>query len=83
MGASSAAPCYHIWRPLGKRSGCDSPSLTLTGPSTFTFSKDAVDLFQSGRIAAALVNVGVHVVLGLAAVGGGYALARLLQRWQA
>jgi CrcB protein len=45
-----------------------------------TFSKEAVDLFQNGRVAAALINVGIHMMLGLAAVGGGYALGRFLQR---
>ena len=48
-----------------------------------TFSKEAVDLFQSVRGAAALVHVGIQVVLGLAAVGGGYELGRFLQRWRA
>jgi len=45
-----------------------------------TFSKEAVDLFQNGHIAMALANVGIHIVLGLIAVGGGYELGRLLQR---
>ena len=45
-----------------------------------TFSKEAVDLFQSGHVAMALVHVGIHMVLGLIAVGGGYELGRILQR---
>ena len=45
-----------------------------------TFSKEAVDLFQSGRVAAALIHVGIQVVLGLVAVGGGYEVGRFLQR---
>jgi CrcB protein len=45
-----------------------------------TFSKEVFDLFQSGRVAAALLHAGTHMVLGLAAVGGGYELGRLL-RW--
>lgn len=45
-----------------------------------TFSKETVDLFESGRSMAALVNVGVHMVAGLVAVGGGYELARFIQR---
>lgn len=48
-----------------------------------TFSKEAVGLFQSGRVAAALVHVGIQVVLGLVAVGGGYEMGRFVQRWRA
>jgi len=45
-----------------------------------TFSKEAVDLLTHGQITAALVDIAVHVVLGLTAVGGGYELGRVLQR---
>jgi CrcB protein len=45
-----------------------------------TFSKEALDLFASGRVTAALVDIGIHIVLGLAAVGGGYQLGRILNR---
>lgn len=45
-----------------------------------TFSKEAVDLFASGRVTAALLDIGIHVVLGLTAVGGGYELGRILHR---
>ena len=45
-----------------------------------TFGKETVDLFQAGRVYAALANVGMHMVLGLAAVGAGYGLGRFLQR---
>lgn len=45
-----------------------------------TFGKETIDLFQAGRVYAGLANVGMHVVLGLAAVGAGYGLGRLLQR---
>jgi CrcB protein len=44
-----------------------------------TFGKETVDLLHSGRTVAALANVGIHVVAGLAAVGGGYELGRFLQ----
>lgn len=45
-----------------------------------TFSKETVDLLRGGRAMAALVNVSTHTMLGLVAVGGGYALGRYLQR---
>jgi CrcB protein len=45
-----------------------------------TFGKETVDLFQAGRVYAGLANVGMHIVLGLAAVGAGYGLGRFLQR---
>ena len=45
-----------------------------------TFSKEVVDLLQSGRVGMALIDVEIHVVLGLVAVGVGYALGRVLQR---
>jgi CrcB protein len=45
-----------------------------------TFEKETVDLLQSRRAAAALLNVGTQVMAGLAAVAGGYELGRLLQR---
>lgn len=45
-----------------------------------TFSKEAVDLLSNGQIAAALLDIAVHVMLGLTAVGGGYELGRVLQR---
>ena len=35
---------------------------------------------QSGRVALSLVSAGVDLVLGLVAVGGGYALGRFVQR---
>jgi CrcB protein len=44
-----------------------------------TFGKEVVDLMQSGRIVLSLLSAGVHLALGLAAVGGGYALGRVLQ----
>jgi CrcB protein len=54
---------------------------TLGAFTTFsTFSKEVVDLFQGGRVVAALIHVGTHMLLGLAAVGGGYELGRFL-RW--
>lgn len=57
---------------------------TLGAFTTYsTFSKDVVDLWQNGRVAVALIDVGVHVVLGLTAVAGGYELGRFLQRWSA
>ena len=45
-----------------------------------TFSKEALDLFASGQVIAALVDIGIHLALGLTAVGGGYELGRLLRR---
>jgi CrcB protein len=45
-----------------------------------TFSKEAVDLMASGKVISALLDIGVHLVLGLLAVGGGHALGRLLHR---
>jgi CrcB protein len=48
--------------------------------TTFSaFGKEVVDLFQAGRVAAALVYAGAQMALGLAAVGGGYGLGRVVQ----
>jgi CrcB protein len=44
-----------------------------------TFSKEVVDLMQNGRVMLALVSAGSQLVLGLVAVGGGYALGRFIQ----
>jgi CrcB protein len=44
-----------------------------------TFSKEALDLLASGQVISALADIGIHLALGLAAVGGGYELGRLLR----
>jgi CrcB protein len=48
-----------------------------------TLSKDTVDLFQSDHVPAALIHMGMHVILGLAAVGSGYELGRFVHQWRA
>jgi len=53
----------------------------LGGFTTFsTFVHESMNLLRSGEILAALVNLNVHVVLGLAAVWLGRSLAYLLWR---
>ena len=43
-----------------------------------TFGLDTFELGRDGQVMLALLNVGLHLVLGLGAVGIGYALARLV-----
>jgi CrcB protein len=43
-----------------------------------TFGNETLSLFQHARNGIALLNIGAHLLLGLAAVWGGQALARLI-----
>ena len=43
-----------------------------------TFGLESFSLLKNGSIRPALVNIGVHVIVGLLAVWAGFALARLL-----
>jgi CrcB protein len=45
-----------------------------------TFSHEIVELLQGGRFLIALVSAGAQLMLGLVAVGAGYALGQFLQR---